>query len=179
MVSTRTWRTLCIAGFLFLVTGCASNIPPEIRTAIPDSPDVSDVRKTPQQFEGAQVRWGGVVAGVENREQETWLEVVARELDSSGRPRSADYSPGRFITIVPGFLDPSVYEDGREVTVNGVLQPSLTRKIDDFEYEYPVVKTDQLFLWEPVREYSPHYPYYWYDPWYYPYPYYYRHPYYW
>ena len=36
--------------------------------------------------------WGGTIASVENRKDETWLEIVARELGSSGRPRETDRS---------------------------------------------------------------------------------------
>ena len=47
------------------------------------------------------VRWGGAIASVENRRDETWIEIVER-------PLNTDKSAGRFLARVDGFLDPAV-----------------------------------------------------------------------
>ncbi|RME34285.1 MAG: hypothetical protein D6786_05330, partial [Gammaproteobacteria bacterium] len=62
----------CLA--TLLLSGCASQVPLEIR--LPPDPDLplTEVLANPRAHEGARVRWGGVIAGVENRENETWLE---------------------------------------------------------------------------------------------------------
>lgn len=166
---------LCIVGVI--LGGCATTVPEEIRIAPEGSPTVAEVRGEINRFTGSRVRWGGVIAGIENREDSTLLEVVSRELTSSGRPRTDDRSAGRFLAVVNGFLDPAVYNDGREVTVNGILEQPVERNIDQYPYHYPVVKTEHLYLWEPLRPVDPYYHHpIWYDPWYHPYPYY-RYPY--
>ncbi|MBK8162957.1 MAG: Slp family lipoprotein [Gammaproteobacteria bacterium] len=157
-----------------LIAGCASNIPKEISDAPPGSPMVAEVRVDAQQFIGAHVRWGGTIAAVENRESETWVEVVARELDGSGQPRMTDRSAGRFIAVIDGFLDPALYAEEREITVSGVVEDEVTRKIGDYDYAFPRVRVNNYLLWPPRPEYDPrNYPPPWYyDPWFPGYPYY-------
>jgi outer membrane lipoprotein len=167
-----------------LLAGCASNIPKEIREAPAGNPMVAEVRADAARFTGTHVRWGGTIAAVDNQASETWIEVVARALDSSGEPRQTDHSPGRFIAIIDGFVDPALYAEDREITVSGVVEKAVTRKIGDYDYTLPVVRVESHLLW-PLRYEpdAPDYPPYWYyDPWYpfypgYYYPYrYHRHP---
>ncbi|MFL6646932.1 MAG: Slp family lipoprotein, partial [Sulfurifustaceae bacterium] len=128
---------------------------------------------------GQRVRWGGRITGVENHANETWLDIVGRPLDSNGRPRSGDESLGRFIARVNGFLDPAIYAKGREVTVAGTVERTITRSIGDYPYPYVVVNADMTELWElrverPVY-YDPFYDPFWPTrmyPWYAPYPFY-------
>jgi outer membrane lipoprotein len=164
------------------LSGCASDIPRPIRHAPATQLDVATARRGVEQLRGTPVRWGGTIASVENRATETWVEVVEQPLDSSGRPKETDQSGGRFIASIDGFVDPHVYSNGRQVTVAGTLEKTVTRKIGEFPYDYPVVKAETHYLWATLQELSPAYYYgpYWYDPWYpwgyppYPY-YYYRH----
>ncbi len=174
----------CLALFAAaLLTGCATYLPEAIRKAPPKDIAVSEVRRNIDLYKGQFVRWGGTIASVENRKGETWLEIVARELDGDGRPRETDVSQGRFLARITGFLDPAVYAPGREMTVAGTIEGHLTRKIGEYVYTYPVVNVELSHLW-PVRVryprdyyyYDPFWPYPWYpwSPWYpwgYPYPY--------
>ncbi|HKJ75946.1 MAG TPA: Slp family lipoprotein [Gammaproteobacteria bacterium] len=164
-----------------LLAGCASHIPQSIREAPPGNPTPAEVRAAPERFTGSTVRWGGVVAEVHNRQDDTEVVVVARELSSDGRPYSTNRSDGRFLARIDGFLDPMVYDQGREFTVTGTVAGAERRTIGDYEYRYPVVEAEAYYLWEPWRlhrryDYSP---YDYYDPWYpglYPWP---HRPYYW
>jgi len=103
-----------------------------------------------ERFSGDPVRWGGVIAKVENKQDGTWIEIVARELDSSGRPRDGDFSPGRFIAAFPGFLDPTVYVKDRAITVSGILDGSIDQLIGQHSYSYPKVLADSHALWKPI-----------------------------
>lgn len=80
-----------------------------------------------------------------------------------------DHSPGRFITVVQGFLDPAVYAKQREITVTGVVTKSSSAMIGEYKYTFPEVLVNTYILWQPVPEYPRYYPSYLYDPWYYPY----------
>ena len=102
------------------------------------------------RFSGDAVRWGGVIANVDNRQNETWIEIVARELNNSGRPREGDFSPGRFIAVLPGFVDPAVYAREREITVSGILEDAVEQMIGQHSYSYPKVVADNHVLWKPV-----------------------------
>jgi outer membrane lipoprotein len=150
-----------------LVAGCASHIPNEIRQAPQNNPIVAEVRTGPDRFVGSEVRWGGVIASVENLQTQTRLEIVARDLTNSGRPQNNDYSPGRFLADVAGFLDPAVYAVDREITVFGVVFGSKDKPIGQYPYRYPVISVKQHLLWEPLPKRDVYrYPSYWYDPWY-------------
>ena len=150
-----------------LLAGCVSNIPVEIAEAPERTVSVAEARAHPGDYAGTSVRWGGAIASVTNLEQVTLVEVVARNLDGSGRPREEDYSPGRFMARIPAFIDPAVYARQRELTVSGTLGAPQSGKIGAYDYQYPVVDVESHLLWEPRPEVEP-YPY-WYDPFYYPY----------
>ncbi len=154
---------------LVLLTACASPVPLAIREPIKNSPDVQSVRTAKDEWVGKRVRWGGEIAGVQNTARDTLIEVVDRPIDSDGRPLDSDTSGGRFLARIPGFLDPAIYANKRELTVTGVLAPTITRPVGDYPYRYPVVEVDNYYLWaKPLP--PPRYPYYydpfWYDPWY-------------
>lgn len=165
------------AGLLcaILLAGCATNVPKAIKEAPPGNPMVAEVRSDTQRFIGTHVRWGGTIATLDNQASETWVEIVARELDRSGQPRLTDRSAGRFIAVIDGFLDPALYAEGREITVSGVIEDEITRKIGDYDYTFPRVRVNDYLLWPQRLEPDPRdYPPYWYyDPWYRWYPYYY------
>lgn len=172
----KSMRSLII--ILSLLAGCASQIPPLIREAPPQAPTVAEARQAPQQFVGSEVRWGGIITRVENRPEQTWVELVSRPLGRNGEPDNTNSSDGRFIASFSGFVDPLVYATGQRLTVHGTIEGETSRDIGDYRYRFPVVAVDTAHLWpdepEPVY-YEPAPPWY-YDPWwpYYPWPYYHR-----
>jgi outer membrane lipoprotein len=113
---------------------------------------------------GQAVRWGGDIIKVEPRADSTCFEVLARELDASARPRAGDRGPskGRFIACRQGFYDPEEFERGRDITVVGHLSGTEHGKVGEFDYTYPLVQADAIYLW-PERPLYPRTPYY--DPW--------------
>jgi len=170
-----------IAGLLtgLLISACASSVPQEIRQAPPDSPALDEVRADIAGYVSRQVRWGGVILETENRENTTWVTLLALPLSKGGKPDVSDDSAGRFIAIVPSFLDPTVYSKDRRLTVTGTLKGSETRKVGEFPYPYPVVEAQHHYLWPIEPRLAPGYrspwwydPWWydpwWYDPWYYP-----------
>jgi outer membrane lipoprotein len=178
------FRKSALAGPLtvLLASACTSDIPQMIREAPADNPSVEAVRGHVDEYKGRQVRWGGKLIETENREKTTWLIVLSRSLSKDGEPQVSDDSGGRFIAIVPAFLDPKVYAADRLVTVTGTLKGDETRDVGEFPYRYPVVDAKAWYLWPKESEAPYGYPYPypgWYDPWYrpwyyrpwYPYPY--------
>lgn len=171
----RTVPAALTAACLAWLAGCASNIPIEIREPPPANPNLAEVMKDSSRFAGRPVRWGGTIAALENHAKETWLEIVARPLQGDGRPSDSDGSPGRFIAVIDGFLDPVVYAEGRSVTVTGTIAEPVSRKIGAYDYTFVVVRARYFLLWQPLPKPRPYpYPPPWYDdPWY---PYYPHHP---
>ena len=143
------------SGFLLLVwvAGCAT-VPPvydPIRDPDFRGPALAAARERPDAFLQTRIRWGGVLARVDNRRDETWLEIVEQPLQDSGRPASADDSGGRFLARVAGFLDPAIYAIGRPITVVGVLSDSAPGRVGEYRYTYPVVLAERHHLWSERR----------------------------
>lgn len=159
------------------VASCATGLPPLISEPAADDPGLLAAQKEGDAYVGRQVRWGGTIATIENKESETWVEIVARALRRYGQPYESDKSIGRFIARVNGFLDPAIFSAGRQITISGKLEKSVIRPIGEFTYLYPVVDVDSYYLWETPKDiviYEPMPPWH-YDPWL-GYPYFYRHP---
>jgi outer membrane lipoprotein len=164
-------RLSSILGALVLLSGCYGHIPVEIRDPAPDNPRLPEVRQDARSFIGRPVRWGGAIVKVDNLENETWIELVAKGLGDYGRPRDVDESDGRFIARVPGFLDPAIYREGREVTVYGRIEAGIERSIGEKRYSYPLVVVETLYLWPDFEERRYAYDPYYFFPYYYPAPY--------
>jgi outer membrane lipoprotein len=161
------WATLL--PLISVLAGCASDIPRPIREAPAVDISMAQVLAEPESLRQNSVRWGGAITGVENRRDETWIEIVEHPLGSDGLPRRTDLSGGRFLARVPGFIDPSVYARKRLVTVAGQFESIVTRNIGEHPYRYPVVRVDNLYLWPQEPTDIHHYYYYapyWHDYWY-------------
>ena len=159
-----------------LLGGCASQVPLAIREAPADSPSLALVRGDDTAgYQGQQVRFGGTIIETVNETDTTRLTVLGRPLSRDGEPTLSDDSSGRFIAVVPEFLDPKVYAADRDITVTGTLLGSEAGKVGEYDYSYPVVEATAWYLWPretlPPYRYNP-----WYDPWYDPFygPWYYR-----
>lgn len=158
----------CIVLFsLLMLAGCAS-VPSSVDLAVSDpEPSLADAQRDPDGLSGSRVRWGGTIIAVENTAEHSEVEVISRPLQRNTRPDEDQASAGRFLAIVPGFLDPREYEEGKAITIAGTLDGVAIRKVGDFDYRYPRVKVEGLHLWPPQPELRrrPPDPY-WYDPWY-------------
>ena len=121
---------------------------------------------------GEAVRWGGRIVEVRTEKLRSCFEIVSAPLDASGRPRRVDRSNGRFLACRSGFYEPQVFAPGRELTISGRIDGYETRPVGDYDYRYPRVAADVVYLWPERRErdYEP-VPYFgfgpaWIDPWY-------------
>jgi len=165
---------------VLLLTACASHIPDAIRIAPSNQVSIKAAQTSPKVYTHAQIRWGGNIISVENRSNETWIEVLAHPLDYEGQPNLDALSNGRFLARINGFLDPATYAPERQITVRGQLESTIVRHIGKHPYRFPLVRAQAHYLWPKAPEVTEP----WHDPWY-PYPY--RHdpfygprsPYYW
>jgi outer membrane lipoprotein len=104
-----------------------------------------------QPAAGEVVRWGGRIVSVHPEAGRSCFEVVGVPLGSSGRPRRIDTSEGRFFACRAGFYDPEVFQPGREVTITGHVEGVDVRKVGDYDYRYPRVAADVIYLWPELR----------------------------
>ena len=139
--------TMPLIGILALLTGCATvaSAPPSAQV---EAVTVSEVIERPELFLNEDIVWGGTVLKVENRSDETWIEIIQRPLGRNDYPDLSKRSNGRFLAVVPGFLDPLDYANGRSITINGIVNGKETRKISEADYTYPVIAVADHRLWQ-------------------------------
>ena len=105
------------------------------------------VAQTPERFSQAQVIWGGRVVGVHNLPDHSEIEILAYPLDASQRPSFGTGATGRFLAIVPGYVEAMNYPDGAPITVNGQLAGSRAGKVGEADYVFPLVNAAQSHVW--------------------------------
>jgi outer membrane lipoprotein len=171
-------KIICLCVGIVMLGACASQIPEGIRQGTSNSPSIAVVKTAPADYFDQTVRWGGAIIEIQNRSDHTRLTILSYPLNNDGRPRLDAPSQGRFIAVVTGFLEPSLYAPDREITINGVLRAGIVKKVGDYDYAYPVVNAEINYLWPiQIAGSANNYPYYWNDPWRYHYNPYWRHHY--
>ncbi len=152
--------------FSGLLSACATSIPDHIKNSPTENLRLVQVQKEPEKHLGKIIRWGGSIISSKNEQNRTTLIILAQTLSKYGEPQQGDQSYGRFIARINGFLDPAIYSKGRAITVYGKFEKLQKEKIDHYEYHYPLVTAEEIYLWEIPEKYDYYdYPY-WYDPWY-------------
>jgi outer membrane lipoprotein len=116
------------------------------RTTVADAQQAS--------YAGARVRWGGTIASTNPGRDETCIEVVSRPLDRRAHPRDTDVTYGRFRACAPGFYDPQVYGPDREVTVVGTIEGTQPGKVGEYDYPFPRVAIEEIYLWPKPPPYE-------------------------
>jgi outer membrane lipoprotein len=167
-------RTLCrkvrrgtlilirLGGAALLLNACTPVISPQLMDQVDRSLMYSSLASRPDEFKGKIVLLGGTIVQTVPKPGETEIEVVQKDLLSSGEPRLTDKSQGRFLVVVDRFLDPAIYKPERGLTVAGKVHGSVVRRIGEIDYRYPVIAALELYLWReplPPRAYPYAYPY--------------------
>jgi outer membrane lipoprotein len=162
-VMSPLYRILSLAALSTLLAACAT-VPQPLQGNY--APITTASVQQGSTANGTQVRWGGDIISTEPGQQSTCFYVLARPLDDEARPiRDNTNTQGRFVACRAGFYDPEVFKPGREITVTGAVQGVVTRKVGDYDYAYPRVEANVVYLW-PKRPVVVGYPYGpgWYDP---------------
>lgn len=143
-----TGRTLWLGVAAWLLSACGT-VPRELAyepesALVPFAPGLSQP--------GAMARWSGVIAAVHNEPARSVIEVVVLPLKSNGVPLQTEQSPGRFLAIMPGFVDPALYAKGRSLSVLGQVAAPVDGKIGEHPYRFAVLDSAKSKLWPPVKE---------------------------
>lgn len=137
-------RTLLLLTAAATLTACAT--PPKPLRG--DFTPVAPGQIASAQRAGDVVRWGGRIVAVEPSPEQTCFEILGRDLSGSARPvRDADHSQGRFIACRAGFYDPAIFTTERDVTITGRIVDFQTRRIGEYDYRYPQVAAEVIYLW--------------------------------
>lgn len=157
-------RMIALTMFFIIATGC-STIPEALVHENLSMISVEDVQQEPDNYKGQRVRWGGVITQIINNKDDTWVEVLALQLSSNGRPLSNRLNnQGRFIAKLDQFLDPEVYQAGYSITIIGTVTDNIDGKIGEYLYQFPVITVQGHHLWPKMTSRAYRYisPGYWY-----------------
>jgi len=129
-----------------LLGACATS--PEFNTQKVDfSLTPISVTAEQQSSIGKQIIWGGVILTTKNLSTSTQMELLAYPLDSHHMPQKDKKPLGRFIIRHSGYLEATLYAQGRILTVVGDIRKIEQGKVGESEYNYPVIDSQQLHLW--------------------------------
>lgn len=177
----RTLRYVCVISISVLLSGCALT-GKQTDTLPSGSPQISyaQVKSTPESYGGQSVTFGGKVLAARRLKEGTRIEILQLPLAASLQPTTdLSKSEGRFVAMQKEFLDPATVPPGTFVTITGEMAGSVTLPLDEMQYSYPVVRINNLRVWNDNENEAPHlrpYPYmghrpYW-SPYWSPWPYY-------
>jgi len=148
-------KILTILIVWIFLSGCARNIPQNIGQAPMPDLRLSEVVAEADAHKGQAVRWGGVILAITNHVDVTEIEILAKQVDSSGKPEYEDVAQGRFLARVEGFIDPAAINNrGNMITIYGLVDSELTRPIGEKPYVYPVIKAMEFYIWPYMSDYD-------------------------
>jgi outer membrane lipoprotein len=144
-------RRVCSGLFLLLLTACAG----QPQQTIVASPSPAAVSADFAHQRGRMVEWGGLIIAAENRRDSTWLEILAYPLDDAHQPQSDALPLGRFQAVRPGYLETADYAPGRWVTVVGTIRELRVGKVGAAPYRFPLLEIERINLWrQPATDSS-------------------------
>jgi len=136
-------KKIMLIGILITLSGCVS-IPPVLQG---DYSSLTPAGSKQQHPMNVPVRWSGLIINTVHREDKTCFEIVQTQTDDSLRPINIiAKDSSRFFSCKAGFMEPHAFNK-RLVTITGNLVAYSKQNIGEYEYEYPVVKTDKIYIW--------------------------------
>jgi outer membrane lipoprotein len=139
-----------VCGIFLLVGGgaCLSPISKSVRKEVDRSVSFQQIRQDPERYKGTVVLLGGTIAETKDLQKETVIEVLQKDLGVWFAPKEQKTTGGRFLVICPDLLDPTVYREGRKITVAGeIMGKRVEKRSDGSEYVYPVLRERDMHLW--------------------------------
>ncbi len=132
---------------IFIFLGACTSLPPAIEEAQVDDISYNQVSADLDRYKNAQVRWGGVIIGVENEETNSLMQVLFYPLDHYGRPQIDKPSAGHFVIKSTEFLDAEVYAMDREIVAVGTIDSEIARTFDTQSTQVPQMSSTAIHLW--------------------------------
>lgn len=136
-----------IVGLVACATGPDLDLTGVDRTLTP-ARAAADIKAARNQ----RVLWGGVLVQARNLKDATQLEVLGYPVDGKGKPKRNEPPQHRFLATHKGYLETADYAPGRMVTVVGTVTGTEEGKVGEARYVYPVVAAEQVYLWPREEE---------------------------
>lgn len=130
---------------ILLLVACATPVFKDVSRVIRVS--AIDVQQSPEQYNGAQIVWGGRIVGFNNLEDRSEVEVVAFPVDRGQQPITDAPSEGRFLLVLPGYVEALDYEVGRHLTVQGTVFGTFAGRVQEHDYLFPLVRGTAVHVW--------------------------------
>ncbi|MCS6896793.1 MAG: Slp family lipoprotein [Nitrospira sp.] len=153
-----------LVGGLLVLCSCAESlhqvqretgplgISPDLQKEIDLTVTFADLRADPDTYVGRTVSVGGIVLTAKRTAEWTELEILQLPR-KEGRISAQDRlrSEGRFLAVREEFLDPASVPPGTPITVIGTVKGSVTRRLDETDYLYPLLEVKHLIDWNTVE----------------------------
>lgn len=139
---------------LIFLFGCAPVLSSGVIQQSDASVTFSDLVRTTANYTGKTVVLGGTVIASKITQSKTELEMLQRPLGYRMEPILNDQSEGRFLVVFDQLLDDKIYENGRKITLAAEVVGSETRPLENIQYNYPVLKIKEHYLWPNPGRYS-------------------------
>lgn len=147
-------RPLALVMCVLVLGACTQVLSPETMSAVDSATRLSDVTANSAVI-GKTLLAGGVVLGVDQREDATWLELLDWELDAQGEPVSENPTGLRYFVVVDPTSLPVANLSGRLVTLAGTAQnPAVVERMGR-RLVYPVLELVELHLWPRPVDHHP------------------------
>lgn len=139
-------RSFVPAGLLALAACAPAPIYKPSPSTVAAAPSM--VAQTPERYANADVIWGGRIVAVRNLADSSEVEIVGYPLDSSQRPKANDQGGwGRFIAVMPGYVESFNYPSGSLITLTGRITGNRAGNVGQASYVFPLVSVAQSHVW--------------------------------
>jgi starvation-inducible outer membrane lipoprotein len=134
-----------------LLASCAAGIPAQLAEQVSWNLSFTDLRRSPEAYQGRIVALGGIVTHIEANDGGYRVLVNEVPLELSGRSRPAvDQLPrGRFMLLLLAPVLPSGFRPGAEVTVVGEVLRADARLERQVDGRGPVLEARHVKVWGP------------------------------
>ena len=145
-VTSTLLRSAIALGMLTLAACAPAPIYKPSSATVATAPNI--VAQSPDRYANADVIWGGTVVQVSNFTDRSEVEIVAYPLDSSQRPKLDNNGGwGRFVAVMPGFVEPFNYPTGALITLAGRITGTRPGNVGQAAYVFPTVSVAQSHVW--------------------------------
>ena len=135
---------------LLLITalqGCSYAISPDLVRQADRDVTFKQLQADPDAHAGKIVILGGTIVSVQDRKNETMIEIAQKKLDYWGKPHRTDTIGGHFQVLHKGRLDAMLYAPGRDITVGGEVIGSRDRPAAESSSSFLLLRDRELKIW--------------------------------
>ncbi len=132
---------------LYGCMACGSVFAPDVRSQIDPTLSYAELAASPSSHAGRVILLAGTIVETINLENSTRITLLQYPAGRRHRPRTNQPSGGRFLILVPGYLETEIYRPKRAVSVIGEVGGREELPLGQTTYAYPVLTPKEIHLW--------------------------------